>query len=206
MRGLIAPVATLVLVAGCAATGADRPFTPRQGSSAGPSAATAAPSPVVETIRVGSRLNVLVERPVGQDAELLKVFTDLYTKSWKAVVTKGDDDGYLAGVEDPAGRQAYTWVRGFVSQGRTVRGSARVYAMTVSAVVGDGAQVDACVDESGLVLVSTRTGKAVPSQPMWTREPYLQAMVVRRGDDGVWRVKGLRHATLTDERAKGCAR
>jgi hypothetical protein len=174
-----------------------------------PSGPATTTTPVLETIRVGSRLKVLVEWPVVADpghGDLLRVFTDFYTRSWKAVVTRGRDQSYLTRVEDPAGRDAYTWVHGFVAERRSARGTAKVYAMNVSAIVGDGAQIDACVDESGLRLISTETGTAVPDQPGWTRAPYLQAVVVHRGDDGVWRVKAFRHATLPDERAKGCAR
>lgn len=194
MRGLIAPVAAVLLAVGCAAAGADRPFTPREAPAK--ASAPAVQTPAVESVQVGKQLTVLIERPVGADPALLKAFTDLYVASWEAVVSA--DTGYLELVEEPAGREAYDWVRGFA--GRSVKGIARIYAMNVTAVVGEGAQVNACVDESGLRLIARRSGKALASQPAWTRKPYLQAVVLHRGDDGVWRVKGFRHNW------KGCAR
>lgn len=190
MRGLIAPATAILLTAGCAAAGADRPFVPREAAASAP--APAVQTPGVETVQVGKLLTVLIERPVGGDPALLDAFTGYYVASWRAVVSK--DTGYLDLVEEPAGREAYTWVRGFA--GRSVQGSARVYAMRVTAVVGEGAQVNACVDETGLRL----TGAPVAKRPAWTRTPYLQAVVLHRGDDGVWRVKGFRHSW------KGCAR
>lgn len=184
MRALIAPVAAVLLGAGCAA--ADRPFVPREAPAKAPQAIAATPQ--VETVRIGSALTVTIDRPVGVDPVLLKAFTDYYLASWRAVV--GADTGYLELVEEPAGREAYDWVQSF--DGQRVKGTAKLYAMNVTAVVGDGAQVNACVDETGLRLTGSR--------PAWTRKPYLQAVVLHRGDDGVWRVKGFRHSW------KGCAR
>ncbi|MFI6320541.1 hypothetical protein ACIBG8_23605 [Nonomuraea sp. NPDC050556] len=188
MRGLIAPVAAAALLtAGCAATGVDRSFTPREAPAKPPVAEETTPAP--ETVQVGKTMTVTIERPVGADPVLLKAFTDYYLASWRAVV--GDDDtGYTELVEDPAAREAYDWVASFA--GQRVKGTAKVYAMRVTAVVGDGAQVNACVDETGLRLTK--------GAPAWTRKPYLQAVVVHRGDDGVWRIKGFRHSW------KGCAR
>ncbi|WP_431894000.1 hypothetical protein [Nonomuraea sp. bgisy101] len=197
MRGLIAPVvAAALLGAGCAAAGADRPFTPRQAVASTPAAAGA---PSTETILVGPRTKVLVERPATTDprqAALLRAFTDVYAGMWKAVVT--GDDSYLARVADPGGREAVDWVLSF--DGLSVRGTARIYAMNVTAVMGGGAEVGACVDETRLRVLKGRGGTAVPTQPAWTRAAYLQAMVLAEGEDGVWRVKDFRHGK------EGCAR
>ncbi|GAA2391886.1 hypothetical protein [Nonomuraea africana] len=195
--GLIAPVVAVALLgAGCADAGADRPFTPRKAAAA----PTTATSPAVtETIVVGPKTKVLVERPVITDprhAELLKAFTDIYAGMWRAVVT--GDESYLERVADPGGRAAIGWVRGF--EDRSVRGTARVFAMNVTAVMDGGAEVSACVDETRLRLLSGRGGVAVPDQPGWTRAAYLQAMILSRGDDGIWRVKDFRHGK------EGCAR
>lgn len=195
MRGLIAPVVAALLGAGCAASGGDRPFAPRQ--AVAPATAAAVPSTV--TIPVGPRTKVLVERPATADprqAALLTAFTDIYAGMWKAVLT--GDDAYLARVADPGGRAALDWVESFA--GRSVRGTARIYAMNVTAVMDGGAEVAACVDETRLRLLTGRGGVAVPTQPAWTRAAYLQAMILARGDDGVWRVKDFRHGN------EGCAR
>jgi hypothetical protein len=70
-----------------------------------------------------------------------------------------------------------------------MRGVGRLYNLRVSARVGKGAQINACVDESGVRMVSTRTGRAVSPQPEWLRTPYGQSVAARRGDDGVWRIR-----------------
>lgn len=184
-----------VLAAACAAPAAERSYTPREAPSAVTSATQAAPAPETETIAIGRKLTVRVEWPAAADP-MLRTFTDYYVGSWKAVVS--GDDGYLDQVEGPAAGEAYDWVHGF--RGHSVTGVARVYALNVSAVVGEGAQINACVDETGLRLVAKRTGTAVARQPDWTRDTYLQAVVAHRGDDGVWRVKDFRHST------EGCDR
>ncbi|MFI6811425.1 hypothetical protein ACIBG7_03405 [Nonomuraea sp. NPDC050328] len=184
----------LLLAAGCGQ--ADKPYTPRQ-AAAPPAASEEAgstPTPTVETVRLGPELSVGIDWPADADLALLKGFTDLYLDSWRAVQT--GDDGYLDRVEGAAAAEAHAWVRGF--RGAKVRGQARLYALNVRAVVGDGAEVGACVDESGLRLLS-RTGRELARQPAWTRGPYLQAVVLRRDDDGGWRVKDFRHDL------KGCA-
>ncbi|MFE3447435.1 hypothetical protein ACFXJ8_00755 [Nonomuraea sp. NPDC059194] len=198
-RGLIAALAVALLGAGCASTAADRPFTPRQ--AAAPASATSGTTrpPSTETILVGPRTKVLVERPATTDARqaaLLRAFTDIYAGMWKAVVT--GDDSYLAMSVDPGGREAVDWVLGF--KGLSVRGTARIYAMNVTAVMDGGAEVGACVDETRMRVLKSRGGTAVPTQPAWTRAAYLQAMVLAEGEDGVWRVKDFRHGK------EGCAR
>lgn len=181
----------LLLVAACGP--ADKPYTPREM----PTRAVAVQTPRTQTIKVGDDLQVLVEWPAQTDP-LMKVLTGYYVGSWKAVVA--GDDGYLSRVEEPAAREAYDWVRGFTDERRSVKGTARLYSLRVAAVMGEGAQINACVDESGLRLVARDTGEAVARQPSWTRAPYLQAVVAHRGDDGVWRIKGFRHS------AEGCTR
>ncbi|WP_327087471.1 hypothetical protein OIE66_34865 [Nonomuraea sp. NBC_01738] len=180
----------VVLVTACAA-GTNRAYTPRDAPPAtgSASAAAAVKAPETETIEVGSKLTVRVEWPAAPDP-MLRTFTDYYVRSWKAVVAA--DDAYLETVEGPAAREAYAWVRGF--RGRTVTGVATIYALNVSAVMGEGAQLNACVDETGLRLISRRTGEPEARQPTWTRAAYLQAVVTHRGDDGLWRVKDFRHS------------
>jgi hypothetical protein len=70
-----------------------------------------------------------------------------------------------------------------------VGGVARLYNLRVVARMGRGAQVDACVDETDIRVISVRTGKAIRPQPDWVRAPYLQSVGVHRGDDGVWRLR-----------------
>ncbi|GAA2642892.1 hypothetical protein GCM10010412_003140 [Nonomuraea recticatena] len=196
MRGLIAPVVAALLGAGCTSAGADRPFTP--GRAKAVPTAVAGPA-ATESIVVGPKTKVLVERPVVTDprhAELLKAFTDIYAGMWRAVVT--GDESYLSRVDDPGGREATDWVLSF--EDRSVRGTARVFAMNVTAIMDGGAEVNACVDETRMRLLSGRGGVAVPDQPAWTRAAYLQAMVLSRGDDGVWRVRDFRHGK------EGCSR
>ncbi|NUR86250.1 MAG: hypothetical protein HOY71_19385 [Nonomuraea sp.] len=187
-------LALVLLVAGCGGPVA-RPYTPKQ--AVANTTAPAVRAPRTQTITVSRDLRVQVDWPAQTDP-LMKVLTGYYVNSWKAVVSGGD--AYLKRVEDPAAREAYDWVRGFTEVRRSVKGTARLYALRVAAVMGDGAQINACVDESGLTLVAGDTGEAVAPQPSWTRAPYLQAVVAHRGDDGVWRVKDFRHS------AEGCTR
>ncbi|WP_157250572.1 hypothetical protein [Nonomuraea typhae] len=179
-------VALVLVAAGCAAQ-PERVYTPREAAAA-TSAAPAVPTPVTETIAVGEKMKIEVEWPAAPDP-ILKAFTRYYVDSRKAVVGGGDD--YLTWVEGPAAKDAYDWVHGF--RGRSMSGTAKIYALTVSALMGKGAQINACVDETGLRLVS-KSGQAYARQPEWTRESYLQAVVIRHGDDGVWRIKDFRYS------------
>ncbi|MEV7967302.1 hypothetical protein AB0O34_15150 [Sphaerisporangium sp. NPDC088356] len=225
MRAALAAVA--LLGTGCSAAGAERPFTPADGApsavatAADPSGdATPGPlgapqvmsTPGVENIEVAPGMTVSIEWPSGLDGAqqaMVKAFTDGYVGSWKAVVSQGKDTAYLSGVEDQAGRDAYTWVRGFVERRESATGSAKVYAVRVAAASGRGAEVDACVDESGVRVTEAGSGRPITGQPAWTRQPtavYLQVAAVRKGDDGAWRVKTYLHASYPHERAKECRR
>ncbi|WP_143591259.1 hypothetical protein [Thermoactinospora rubra] len=181
--------AAALLAAGCAPA-ADPPFVPSQATPV--ASASVRATPAIETIRINPEMSVSIEWPAGTDTTLVQAFTDLYVSSWRAVLS--GDETYLDMVEPPATGQAHAWVRGFGSA--KVRGSARLYALRVTAVMGDGARVDACVDETGVRLVSPRGRE---SRPSWAHAPYLQAAVLHRARDGVWRVKDFRHDL------KGCA-
>ncbi|MEV6982607.1 hypothetical protein AB0M95_15285 [Sphaerisporangium sp. NPDC051017] len=220
-------LAVALLATGCAA-GAERPFTP--GGSSGATPAPGATSDVssgagvvtpgapkalstagAETVDVAPGLSVSIEWPAGLDSArqaMVRSFTDGYVGAWRAVTTGGEDKSYLDGVEDEAARDAYTWVRGFLNRGESATGTAKLYALRVASVVGRGAEVDACVDESGLQVTGT-DGRPVTTQPSWTRPPaaiYLQVAALRRGDDGAWRTRAFMHAAYPHQRAKECRR
>ncbi|MEU8248287.1 hypothetical protein [Nonomuraea sp. NPDC048916] len=180
-------VSLALLAAGCAAQ-AEQPYTPREASSPAKSVARAAPTTGPQTVAVGDGMRVRIEWPADPDP-LLKVLTDYYVGSRRAVVTGADR--YARNMEIDAEVQATEWVRAFTDTDQSLRGVARLYDLHVSAARSKGAQIDMCVDESRLRLISTRTGKAVTSQPEWTRKPYHQAALAHRGDDGVWRIRAL---------------
>ncbi|MFG3435887.1 hypothetical protein ACGF0J_01465 [Nonomuraea sp. NPDC047897] len=161
---------------------------PSAGDSVAPSAdaSLTPPEPGVETVSLGEKMRVRIEWPVDADPRL-RLVADSYLNVRRAVVT--GDDRYLDNLESEAAGQAHAWVSEFADQERSLRGVARLYNLRIQAVVGRAVQVNTCVDESRLRLISTRTGKAVARQPDWTREPYTQAVAARRGDDGVWRIR-----------------
>ncbi|WP_214106719.1 hypothetical protein [Acrocarpospora catenulata] len=163
--------------------------------------------PGVETVSAGPGLRVDIEWGGKQDQKI-RAFTDNFVDQWRAVLTKGTDKSYLASVEEPATRDSYDWVDSFLKDRLSAQGIAKLYSLRVAAVNGRGAEVNACVDVSG-VRVTDSTGAPVADQPDWTTPPrstYLQVAAVRRGDDGTWRVKLFRHASYPDERAKECVR
>jgi hypothetical protein len=216
VRVVIALVLALVASAGCAPSEA-RPFTPADlpadasPQDPGPSARTATPG--VETVRVAPGVRVVVEWPAAPDADttaMIEALRDYFAGAFRAVTSEGRDTGYLDVVEHDAVDDASAWVRGFLDQRRSVRGTARLYALNVSSVSGSGdnrgAQLDVCVDESKMRLLDSSTGKPVARQPDWTRKPFLQAAAMGRAADGSWRIRLFRHAKLPDERAKGCLR
>ncbi|MEV0379987.1 hypothetical protein [Nonomuraea sp. NPDC050643] len=178
---------SLLLVAGCGA--AERPYVPREAPPARSSAAPAEETQVAagpETVEVAEGLRARIEWPADPDP-LLKVLVDQYVGTRKAVV-----EGrrvYKQGLELDAAVQASDWVAAFADEQWSMRGVGRLYDLRVSARVGKGAQIDACVDESGIRMVSSRTGKAISPQPAWLRAPYGQSVAARRGDDGVWRIR-----------------
>jgi hypothetical protein len=202
----------------CAVLGAaacaspQRDFAPA-GAVAGQSAdaAKATTSPGVETAAVGSGLQVAVDWPGGLDAAqvaMVKALSDNYTAQWRAVTSRGKDDSYLGGVEDTASQDAYKWVHGFLDDKLSATGVAKMYSLRVASAMGRGAEIHACVDESG-VRVTDRSGTPVVKQPAWTKPPrstYFQAAAIRQGDDGKWRIKLFRHAAYPHERAKECVR
>ncbi|MFC4015668.1 hypothetical protein ACFOY2_51250 [Nonomuraea purpurea] len=196
MRRVMALVA-IVIVAGCGQ--AERPYAPQQvpspstAASSGPSTPTSGP----ETDTTGSRHRLVIEWPQDRDP-LLNLVTDFYRASRKALASGNDRylqdlDLELSGV-----REAYDWVHKLTEEDLTVKGTTRLYNLRVAEKVGKGVQVNACVDETKVRVISARTGKAVASQPDWVRRPYLQAVLAHRGDDGVWRIR----AFLYDQ--KGC--
>ncbi|GAA0393971.1 hypothetical protein GCM10009530_51790 [Microbispora corallina] len=207
--------ACAVPMAACSASAPERGFTPAgvivdDPSSSG-DAAGAGQTPAVETIAAGPGLQVRIEWPAALEADqagMVRAFGDSYAGQWKAVGSLGKDRSYLDGVEDPASRDAYAWVDGFLRSRRSARGVAELYALRVASVSGRGAEIDGCVDESGIRVVD-RSGDEIAEQPSWTRAPasvYFQAAAVRKGDDGAWRVKLFQHADYPDERAKECVR
>ncbi|PZG41615.1 hypothetical protein C1I98_21030 [Spongiactinospora gelatinilytica] len=213
MRGLIAPAIAAVLTAGCAASGADRPFIPgggEGGPAAGASATTAGAAPRTETLAVDSGLKVIVEWPGGitaEHTEMLETFRDAYVGMFKGVVTRGRDEHYMTLMELEAGKTSFEWVKKYVDKKRSVRGTARLFGLKVSSVQDRAAQVDVCVDETQVRYVDARTGQDLPAEPGSDDESvYLQSAGVHQGDDGNWRIKLFRYAELTNERAKGCRR
>ncbi|WP_203980841.1 hypothetical protein [Planotetraspora silvatica] len=207
-----AMVSICALLAACGGSPQERDFTPAGAVAGQPSSgAGAVKPPGAETVAAGPGLKVETEWPDGLNAShtaIVKAFTDYYAGRWRAVGSLGKDKSYLGGVEDAAARDAYKWVRGFVAGKWSARGVAKLYALRVASVDGHGAQIDACVDESG-VRVTDRSGTPVPAQPAWTKPPrstYFQVAAVRQGDDGTWRIMLFRHASYPDERAKECVR
>ncbi|MEW9527028.1 hypothetical protein [Microbispora sp. NPDC049125] len=204
--------ACALLAAGCSVPGEERGFTPAgvvAGQRSGGS--QPAPAPSVETVAVAPGLTVQIEWPEALEpahTAMVKALTGTYTAQWRAVGSLGEDESYLGAVEDAASRDAYTWVHGFVSEKLSARGVAKIYGLRVASVSGRGAEVDACVEESG-VRVTDKNGDPIAEQPLWTKPPrstYLQVAAVRKGDDGAWRVKLFQHAAYPDERAKECVR
>ncbi|MFI6918602.1 hypothetical protein ACIBIZ_01515 [Nonomuraea spiralis] len=201
MRRRTTAVLLVLLVAGCGQ--AARPYTPRSAPSATATATaeSARPSaPGVETVEVGGgKLRVDIDWPAERDP-LMRVITDWYLASRKVMVS--GSDRYLNGLdlELDAARQAYDGVRRYTEEDRRVKGVARLYDLRVTKVLEKGAQIDTCVDESKVRVVTARTGEAVSPQPSIMRAPYLQRALAHRGDDGVWRIREL----LYDK--EGCAR
>ncbi|WP_433373331.1 hypothetical protein [Streptosporangium sp. CA-115845] len=170
-------------------------------------------APRAETVKVAPGVRVVVEWPAAPDADttaMIEVLRDYFAGAFRAVVSEGRDTGYLGLVEYDAVDDASSWVGAFLGERRSVRGTARLYALNVSAVSGSGddrgAQLDVCVDESKMRLLDSSTGKPVARQPDWTRKPFLQSAAMGRAADGGWRIRIFRHAKLPDERAKGCLR
>ncbi|TMR09487.1 hypothetical protein ETD86_43395 [Nonomuraea turkmeniaca] len=141
--------------------------------------------PGEQIIDIGEGLRVRVEWPANPDP-LLKVMVDQYVGTRQAVVE--GKRGYKRNLEIDAEAQATEWVNELIDQERSMRGTGRIYNLRVSARMGRGAQIDACVDESKVRLVSSRTGEVVSPHPDWTR-PYAESVAAHHGDDGVWRIR-----------------
>jgi len=209
-----------LLAAGCAA-GEEETFVPGDGPAPGTAAtgaaapqasAPAGSGPRVERVRSAPGMEVVVEWPGGLSAEhaaMVRAYRDYVTKIWGAIATSGKDRSYLETLEEPARFHGYEWVRAYAEGAMAAKGTVRLYGLRVTSVQGTGAEVDACIDRSGVRVTDAATGRALADQPDWTRPGqavHFQAAGVRRGEDGVWRVTVLHYAEQPDERAKGCLR
>lgn|GEM_PF-1515748 len=214
--------AAALLAAGCAA-GEEETFVPGDGSAprasapaaaeaSAPASAEAPAGPRVERVRSAPGMEVVVEWPGGLSAEhaaMVRAYRDYVTKIWGAIATSGKDRSYLQTLEEPARYHGYRWVRAYADDALAAKGTVRLYGLRVATVQGTGAEVDACVDRSGVRVTDAATGRALADQPDWTKPGkavHFQAAGVRRGADGVWRVTVLHYAEQPDERAKGCLR
>ncbi|MEV5325772.1 hypothetical protein ACFMQL_18980 [Nonomuraea fastidiosa] len=136
---------------------------------------------------MGDGLRIRVDWPRKPDP-LHKVMVDYYVGVRRAIAE--GKSGYGENMEFEAQASTSQWIRGFTDQGETIRGTARLYDVEVAAVFdGKGAQVNACVDESDVTVVSASTGKPIARQPDWMRKPYFQTVLAHRADDGVWRIR-----------------
>lgn len=196
MRRAATALLVLLLAAGCGAP--ERPYQPQEAAPAPAESTSArgsepARTPGVETVTIGGgKLRVDIDWPADRDP-LLKLMADYYLASRKALVSGSDRylkdlDLELTGVQE-----AYDWVHKYTEQEKTMKGATRLHSLRIAAQVDKGAQVNACVDETGARVLSTRTGQAVAPQPSWVRAPYLQVLLAHRGDDGVWRIRGFRY-------------
>ncbi|MBX6382902.1 MAG: hypothetical protein IRZ07_07980 [Microbispora sp.] len=214
VAALLASAATSLLSA-CAAPDAGRGFTP--GGGAAPVAVTTAGTPGprsgTETITAAPGLTIEIEWPDEPDPKrsgAIKAFADDFTAQWRAVGTLGEDRSWVKGIDakSPAFMDALKWVQDFLRDKHSARGVARLYGLRVPAMVGRGAEVDGCVDVTGL-RVTDRHGTPLARQPEWVKRPravYLQAAGLGHGDDGVWRIRFYRYAEYPDELAKECLR
>ncbi|WP_327585481.1 hypothetical protein OHA25_59200 [Nonomuraea sp. NBC_00507] len=194
-RTAMAMVLCLLVMAGCGQQ--ERPYAPLEAPTpAGSDPVQAEPtesSPAQEqplpsgtqTIDIAEGMRVRVEWPANPDP-LLKVMVDQYVGTREAVVE--GKRVYKRNLELDAVFQASRWVQELIDQGHSMRGTGRIYNLRVSARMGSGAQVDACVDESKVRLISSRTGEVISPHPDWTR-PYAESVAAHRGDDGVWRIR-----------------
>ncbi|MDA0635301.1 hypothetical protein OUY22_17915 [Nonomuraea sp. MCN248] len=204
MKTITALLASLLL-AGCGQA-AERPYQPREEPAPATGAAGTSPTPTRETsappasdrpasVDVGD-LRVRIDWP-GQDTALLRLFPDYYLAKYRAVFS--GDDGHLRHADPMFREEAIRWAREFTDGGYAVAGRSRLYRLKVNAIVGRGAEVDVCVDETRMKVVAG-TGEPVTPQPTSIRTPYLQRMLARKGDDGRWRIKQIAYGT------EGCSR
>ncbi|GAA0982654.1 hypothetical protein GCM10009555_052940 [Acrocarpospora macrocephala] len=200
-------ITLMILALSACATPAGPEFAPGGGGTTTKALPTTSSAPGIETITAAPGLEIAIDWPSDRN-KMIKAFTDNYVDQWRAVGTAGVDDTYLDSVEEPANRDAYRWVWSFLKGKQSAQGTAKLYALRVASVTGRGAEINACVDTSG-IQVTDATGEPIDDQPAWTTSPqstYFQVAAVRRGDDGTWRVKLFRHASYPDERAKECLR
>ncbi|HLU71319.1 MAG TPA: hypothetical protein VKZ82_04015 [Nonomuraea sp.] len=151
--------------------------------SESPSVAARAPRPA--SAQVGD-LKVRFDWP-EKDTALLRLFPEYYVAMYRAVIE--GDNGFLDHVVLDYRPRALQWASEFTDAGEVVAGRSRLYRMKVNAVVGKGAEVDTCVDERAMKVVSADTGEPVKPQPTELRRPYLQRIFAHKDGDGVWRIK-----------------
>lgn len=193
----------LLLLAGCGqavqpyrpkeapAAAASEPAGESTGEPANAAESTPTAGPLPDTIDVGGELEVRVRWPERDDA-LVRLFPDYYAQAWEAVMS--GDDRYLRHVEPAYAGEAAAWVRNFTGKKQSVSGVVRLFRLRVKAVVGRGAELNVCVDETKMKVISASTGEAITPQPASSRAPYLQIVLAHRDDDGVWRIRNFSHS------------
>ncbi|MFC0864900.1 hypothetical protein ACFHYQ_21640 [Sphaerimonospora cavernae] len=206
--------ALLASAAGCGRADADRGFTPRGVVEISPGAETreaATPSAAADGTDGAAGPEIRVEWPEGLSSKhkaLLKAFVDDYRAQWRAITSHGKDLSYTEGVVDDAKRGAVKWVHSYVDEKLSAKGVIKLYSLRVVAEVEPGAQVAACLNQSGL-RVTDWQGKLLAKQPDWIKRPesiFLYSASLRHEDDGRWIVVRYRFADYPDEYAKECVR
>ncbi|SDH80904.1 hypothetical protein [Nonomuraea jiangxiensis] len=192
----MAPVLALTLLALAGCGQPERPYRPQEAPSPARTSSTTQPPDDTadealpagpQTVQIADGLRARIEWPADPDP-LMKIMVDQYVGTRRAVAE--GESIYDHNMEYEAEIQASEWIRGFVEQDQSMRGVGRVYNLRVVSVVDNkGAQVNACIDETGIRVVSAATGKAVPRQPSLVRAPYAESVIAHRGDDGVWRIR-----------------
>ncbi|GIH70461.1 hypothetical protein [Sphaerimonospora thailandensis] len=208
--------ALLASAAACGRADADRAFTPRGVVEVSPEAGAetreaATPSATVTGTDEAAGPEIQVEWPEGLSPKhkaLLEAFVDDYRAQWRAITSHGRDLSYTEGVVDDAKRGAVKWVHSYVDEKLSAKGVIKLYSLRVVAEVEPGAQVAACLNQSGLRVTDWR-GKLLAKQPDWIKPPkstFLYSASFRHEDDGRWIVVRYRFADYPDEYAKECAR
>lgn len=135
------------------------------------------------TLRVAEGLRIRIEWPADPDP-LVKLMVDQYVGTRKALAEGATS--YTEDMEYDAMEQASGWLQEYAAKGHTIRGLGRIYNVRIRSVQGRGAQVDACLDESGMRVVSAATGKTVEKR---SSDPYALSVVAHRGQDDRWRIR-----------------
>ncbi|MGH3165464.1 MAG: hypothetical protein ACRDN0_06165 [Trebonia sp.] len=140
----------------------------------------------------------------GAQRSAVIAYENYVDSMWAAVATDGGNTTY----EKYLGGNALTFAKSLISEfrndGDKLGGKVVYFNITVpQTFYGDGAVVDACVDSSGLNMVSAKTGKTTGTVFDSTYQHYQEQAATAKSPAGYWTVSHTQNVSASSGGSAG---